>query len=351
MTNGSDDDRNDPANTLRSVGSTLGGWAKRVGKAITEATGPQHPEEVVRALGQAHDLRRSGQYAAAYERLQTQLKARPGDPSLLLSLALTIVEQALVTPDRADVLHLFAEGLGKRSERSPAGPLVEATLHLLRREFDASLDALRRARKLIDELTGSLQPETRFVYHLLTTLAQGRRGRHERALLELHKTRARLPEGTRGPLRQLLLAEGAQVALAAESIDEAIAWLGSETEPPEGSEPDASARTARAYLALALAGRARRPRRDPGAHGRLAGRRARLGRRDLLRKRRRGDEYAAARTHAAADPHQSETQSAAQTRPGAPWQGVDGVRRRRRRRAKHRGGPEQKREGVPSRAA
>ncbi len=253
MTNGSDDDRNDPANTLRSVGSTLGGWAKRVGKAITEATGPQHPEEVVRALGQAHDLRRSGQYAAAYERLQTQLKARPGDPSLLLSLALTIVEQALVTPDRADVLHLFAEGLGKRSERSPAGPLVEATLHLLRREFDASLDALRRARKLIDELTGSLQPETRFVYHLLTTLAQGRRGRHERALLELHKTRARLPEGTRGPLRQLLLAEGAQVALAAESIDEAIAWLGSETEPPEGSEPDASARTARAYLALALA--------------------------------------------------------------------------------------------------
>ena len=260
MTNGSDD-RNDrkaddpqsPANTLRSVGSTLGGWAKRVGKVITEVTGPQQPEEVVRALGQAHDLRRSGQYAAAYERLQTQLKARPGDAGLLLSLALTIVEQALVVPDRADVLHLFAEGLGKRSERNPAGPLVEATLHLLRREFDASLDALRRARKLIDELTGSLQPETRFVYHLLTTLAQGRRGRHERALLELHKTRARLPEGTRGPLRQLLLAEGAQVILAAESIDEAIAWLGSEAEPPEGSEPDASARTARAYLALALA--------------------------------------------------------------------------------------------------
>ncbi len=259
MTNGSDDndrkgdDPQSPANTLRSVGSTLGGWAKRVGKVITEVTGPQQPEEVLRALGQAHDLRRAGQFAPAYERLQAQLKPRPGDPSLLLSLALTIVEQALVVPDRADVLHLFAEGLGKRSERNPAGPLVEATLHLLHREFDASLDALRRARKLIDELTGSLQPETRFVYHLLTTLAQGRRGRHERALLELHKTRARLPEGTRGPLRQLLLAEGAQVALAAESIDEAIAWLASETEPAEGSEPDASARTARAYLALALA--------------------------------------------------------------------------------------------------
>jgi len=263
MTNGSDDsnDGNDnkgddpqsPANTLRSVGNALGGWAKRVGKAITEVAGPQQPEEVSRALGQAHDLRRAGQFAPAYERLQTQLKARPGDASLLLSLALTIVEQGLVVPDRSDVLHLFAEGLGKRSERNPAGPLVEATLHLLRREFDASLDALRRARKLIDELTGSLQPETRFVYHLLTTLAQGRRGRHERALLELHKTRARLPEGTRGPLRQLLLAEGAQVALAAESIDEAIAWLGSETETPDGTEPDASARTARAYLALALA--------------------------------------------------------------------------------------------------
>lgn len=255
MTQGSDDrdDPQSPANTLRSVGSTLGGWAKRVGKVITEVTGPQQPEEVLRALGQAHDLRRAGQFAPAYDRLQTQLKQRPGDPSLLLSLALTIVEQALVLPDRADVLHLFAEGLGKRSERSPAGPLVEAALHLLRREFDASLDALRRARKLIDDLSGSLQPETRFVYHLLTTLAQGRRGRHERALLELHKTRARLPEGTRGPLRQLLLAEGAQVALAAESIDEAIAWLASETEPAEATEPDAAVRTARAYLALALA--------------------------------------------------------------------------------------------------
>ncbi len=259
MTNGSDD-RNDrkgdeppsPGNTLRSVGSALGGWAKRVGKVITEAAGPQQPEEVVRALNQAHDLRLAGQFGAAHERLQVPLKTRPADPSLLLSLSLTLVEQALVVPARADVLHAFAGGLGTRGERNPGTPLVEATQHLLHHEFDASLDALRRARKLLDELTGAQQPEARFVFHLLTTLAQARRGRHERALLELHKTRARLPEGTRGPLRKLLLAEGAQISLAAESVDEAIAWLSSEAEPAAG-EPDDVARTARAYLALALA--------------------------------------------------------------------------------------------------
>lgn len=261
MTNGSDDRNDDPpapATTLRSVGSALGGWAKRVGTLITEVAGPQQPEEVTRALTEARDLRLSGKFSAAHTRLQDPLKARPNDPSLLLSLALTLIEQALVEPARADVLHAFAQGLGKRAERNPAVLLVEATQSLLRREFDASLDALRRVRKPIDDMTGGLQPETRFVFHLLITLAHARRGRHERAQLELHKTRARLPEGTRGPLRQLLLAEGAQISLATESLDEAIAWLGSEAEPAPGDTDDAAARTARAYLALALAAKSDR---------------------------------------------------------------------------------------------
>lgn len=256
MTNGSDDRNDDPpapATTLRSVGSTLGGWAKRVGTLITEVAGPQQPEEVTRALTEARDLRLSGKFSAAHTRLQDPLKARPNDASLLLSLALTLIEQALVEPARADVLHAFAQGLGKRAERNPAVLLVEATQSLLRREYDPSLDALRRVRKPIDDMTGGLQPETRFVFHLLITLAHARRGRHERAQLELHKARARLPEGTRGPLRQLLLAEGAQISLATESLDEAIAWLGSEAEPAPGDTDDAAARTARAYLALALA--------------------------------------------------------------------------------------------------
>ena len=256
MTNGNDDRNDDPpapATTLRSVGSALGGWAKRVGTLITEVAGPQQPEEVTRALTEARDLRLSGKFSAAHNRLQDPLKARPNDPSLLLSLALTLIQQALVEPARADVLHAFAQGLGKRAERNPAVLLVEATQSLLRREFDASLDALRRVRKPIDDMVGGLQPETRFVFHLLITLAHAQRGRHERAQLELHKTRARLPEGTRGPLRQLLLAEGAQISLATESLDEAIAWLGSEAEPAPGDTDDAAARTARAYLALALA--------------------------------------------------------------------------------------------------
>ena len=259
MTNGSDDRPKDdpagPGNTLRSVGSALGGWAKRVGKVITEVAGPQQSEEVSRALTDAHDLRRIGQFAAAHERLQAPIKTRPNDPSLLLSLALTLIEQALVTPARVDVLSAFAEGLGKRGERNPGGALLEAAQHLLRSEFDASLDALRRARKLLDELGGSLQPEARFVHHLLNTLTQAHRGRHERALLELHKTRARLPEGTRGALRRLLIAEGTHISLAAESVDEAIAWLTSEADlgDNQAASPDDDAHSARAYLALALA--------------------------------------------------------------------------------------------------
>lgn len=236
-----------------ALGSVLGGWAKRIGKAISDVAGPQQAEEVTRALGEARDLRSVGQFSAAHERLRDQLRARPNDVSLLLSLALTLVEQALVDPSRADVLHAYVEGLGKRSDRSPGGLLAEAARHLVRDEYDASLDVLRRARKSVEELGSSLQAEARFVLHLLTTLVQARRGRSERALLELHKARARLPEGTRGPLRLLLLAEGARIALAAESLDEAIAWLSSESDPPAGGEPDVGHETARAYLALALA--------------------------------------------------------------------------------------------------
>jgi GTPase Era involved in 16S rRNA processing len=250
----SDEHKDDkPAGALGSVGSALGGWAKRIGKVITDVAGPQQSEEVTRALSDTRELRFAGHFSSAHERLRDQLKARPNDAALLLSLSLTLVEQALVDPSRADVLHAYVEGLGKRSDRSPGGLLAEGARHLLRGEYDASLDALRRARKQVDDLGTNLQPEARFVLHLLTTLVQARRGRGERALLELHKARARLPEGTRGPLRLLLISEGAQIALAAESLDEAIAWLGSESDPPAGSEPDAAHHTARAYLALALA--------------------------------------------------------------------------------------------------
>src|SRR5690606_11189928 len=59
---------------------------------------------------------------------------------------------------------------------------------------------------------------------------QVRRGRFERGLLEFQRARARLPEGTRGPLRALLVREGAQLLLAEDHIDEAIAWLTGEAD-------------------------------------------------------------------------------------------------------------------------
>lgn len=252
-------DAKDKGGAPRSVGTALGGWARRVGSILSELTGPQGPpEEIAKVLQQARELRLAGDYAGSVDRLRDAIKQRPTDPHLRLALALTRVSQVLTgTAHASTLLELAPESTGKQQkERTLPEALVEATTHLLKNEFDAALDQLRRARKLVDDAPEHAAADVRFLHQLLITLLQVRRGRYERALLEFQRARARLPEGTRGPLRALLVREGARLLLAEERSDDALAWLSAESDPGNPAlDVDPATAAARAYLSLALATR------------------------------------------------------------------------------------------------
>lgn len=253
-------DAKDKGGAPRTVGTALGGWARRVGSILSELTGPQGPpEEVARVLQQARDLRLAGEYGAAVDRVREALKQRAADPHLRLSLAITRISQVLTGTAHTSVLLELSEpaATGKQQkERTLPEALVEATTLLLQNNFDAALDHIRRARKLVEEAPEHAAADVRFLHQLLTTLLQVRRGRFERALLEFQRARARLPEGTRGPLRALLVREGARLLLAEERSDDALAWLSAESDPGNPAlDVDAATASARAYLSLALAAR------------------------------------------------------------------------------------------------
>lgn len=249
------EDQNKDKGALRSVGSALGGWAKRFGTILSEVTGSQAPaEEIVRPLATARELYLAGHYSAAVEHLREPLKKRPADPHLRLALALVRVAQVLAEGMNPSVLLELSEATGKKGERNLPEALAEAARQLLRNEFEAALDQLRRVRKLVEDTPEPAVHDARFQVHLITTLLQVRRGRFERGLLEFQRTRARLPEGTRGALRAALIREGAQLLLAEEHLDEAIAWLTGEADAGNAaSDLDLPTQAARAFLAVALA--------------------------------------------------------------------------------------------------
>jgi GTPase SAR1 family protein len=246
--------KDDDKNPLRSMGSALGGWARRVGTILSEVAQQGPPEEVARAISQARELYLAGDHAGAVARLREPLTQRPNDAHLKLAMAITRVAQVLTGGAHLSVLLDLAEPQGKRGERSLPETLAEAARLLMREEFDAALDQLRRGRRLVEDAAEPAIHDARFLLNLLTTLLQVRRGRFERGLLEFQRARARLPEGTRGPLRALLVREGAQLLLAEDHIDEAIAWLTGEADLGNpATDVDQGIAVARAYLAVALA--------------------------------------------------------------------------------------------------
>ena len=65
---------------IRGFGAALGGWARRVGKVITEAAAPDVGSEELRAsLAEITNLRLSGRFSSARERVRTILQDRPRD--------------------------------------------------------------------------------------------------------------------------------------------------------------------------------------------------------------------------------------------------------------------------------
>lgn len=220
-------------NALRSVGAALGGWARRVGKVIAEtAAPPAGAEELKIALAEIAELRLAGRFTAARERLRTILQERPRDLQVVTSYGLTLVAET-ISDGRAPAA--MVELLGELSgfkQRPAIAPIIEAALKQSRQEHDAALDDLRRAQRTLDDLPSTYRGEGRFYVQLLATSAQASRGRYDRALLELHKARASVPEGAQGPIVRRFLREGTAVLLAEDHLDEAIAWLTPLAAPP-----------------------------------------------------------------------------------------------------------------------
>ncbi|MEZ4448572.1 MAG: dynamin family protein [Nannocystaceae bacterium] len=240
---------------LRSVGAALGGWARRVGTIITDATQTSGNEEQRAALAEIAELRLRGRFTSARERLRTLMQERPGDVALTTSFGLTVIAEAIADQRPTPALAELIDGMAKTKSRPAVLPLLEATQRLFRREGDQALDALRRGLRAVEELPQAVRGEARFFLHFLATMAQASRGRYDRALLELHKARASVPEGMSGGLQRRLLLEGVAVLLAEDHLDEAAAWVTplASAEPGEGESIDELTLLARGLLARTVA--------------------------------------------------------------------------------------------------
>ncbi len=252
--------------TLRSFGSTLGGWAKRVGSLITEvSTGqPSIPESVRAPLETIRTLRLRGQFADARVRLERLHKEHPDVPAVTASLGLTLSEQAVLEDIGVGELAELVDALAGQRRKPPFFALLSASRHFVRGQYDDAIDDLRRSLRRLGELPEPLADEYRFFGHLLATMTQARRGRNDRALLELHRARVELPEDAGPAVRQHLMLVGVRIMLSEDHLDEAAAWLrttiSAEPEPRDTSGPSAAdpraintSLTARAWLARTLA--------------------------------------------------------------------------------------------------
>ncbi|MCB9750287.1 MAG: dynamin family protein [Myxococcales bacterium] len=213
--------------TLRSFGSTLGGWAKRVGSLISEvSTGqPTIPEAVRAPLETIRTLRLRGQLTDARVRLERLRKAHPELPAVTASLGLTLALQAVLEDTGFGELNELVESLAGQRRKPPFFPLLSASRRFVRGEHEDAIDDLRRNIRRTGELPEPLADEYRFFGHLLGTMTQARRGRNDRALLELHRARVELPEDAGPTIRQQLMLVGVRIMLAEDHLDEAAAWL------------------------------------------------------------------------------------------------------------------------------
>lgn len=251
---------------IRTMGAALGGWARRLGSRIGEAASAAASaatpnEELRTALVEVKELRSRGLFSAARERLRALQQELPQEAQVVVALGLTLVAETIADQRPPAALSELVEALSQNArlrQRAAISPLLEGALQLARFAPDKALDDLRRAQRTLEEVPTAARPEARFYAHFMATLAQSSRGRNERAVLELYKARASMPEGTAPSITRRLLLEGAAILLAEDQLDEALAWLtplagaASEPEPAgEGAVEGAPIGDARALEALA----------------------------------------------------------------------------------------------------
>ena len=215
----------DASRALRSVGERLGRWGRRFGELVSDVSGrPTLPESLREPLARARRQRIEGDFDGAIDLLRELLPAHPEQPHLRFALGLSLVHALLLGERRLDALADTEQALGVALGEGPRG-LLRATRMLFEGRADHALDELRRAVRELGRLPSSDEGEARFLLHLLAGLAQRKLGYEERALRELQKARARLPEEAGDKLRSRVLEHGVELSLAADQIADAEAWV------------------------------------------------------------------------------------------------------------------------------
>lgn len=217
-----EDDKPVERSPFRNVGQALGGWARRVGALVTDAASPPTiPEALREPLREARAARMRGDHQAAIE----QLRELSNDaPLVLYSLGLSYLYDLASGGRPFKAMTDLEVRLGDRLGRAPA-QLLSGGVRLYESRTEAALDQLRRATVGLDRLPPELEAESRMWLHILTALGELERGHEIRALRELRKARARIPEDVGEPLRTFVLQRGVNLALAADHLDDAEYWL------------------------------------------------------------------------------------------------------------------------------
>lgn len=209
-----------------SVGDALGGWVRRVGELVSEVTGsPPVPDQLKPILMTGREERLGGDISGATERLRRTVQTHADEPHCRLALALTLVHDLI----------LGGRPLKELSEAIDAlqgGPLGEEPVDMLRGALllyqgkpEPALDHLRRAARGTGSIAKEDIPEVQFLTSLLAGLTQLARGEEDRALRELYKAKARLPDALVPHLREVLIQRGVELLLAADEIADAELWL------------------------------------------------------------------------------------------------------------------------------
>ena len=249
-----------PESRRFSVGDALGGWARRVGELVSEVAGsPPIPDTLKPLLIEARKQRMRGDVAPAIERLRDAIKAHPDQPHARLALGLALLHDFVLggrpLKELGDAISFLADGpLG----REPVD-LLRGAHALFSGEPEAALDHLRRASRGTGSIAKDDVPEVSFFVVLLAGLTQLARGEEDRALRELQKARARLPENLGPHLRTRLIREGVELLLAADELADAELWL------LDALSTDQNDRMARDAMARVLAAKGDRI----GAHAML----------------------------------------------------------------------------------
>lgn len=209
----------------RSVGDAIGGFARRVGELIGEVSGQiVIPDGLREPLDRARALRLGGSPDHALGILRTLGEPLSSHALTRFAAGLCHVHDSLHGGRPARALAVLLDELGE--ELGP-GPLqiLRAAHAALEGRHEAALDDLRRASREAARIPDHDQAESRFLIHVLAASAHFALGNEDRTLRELRKAKARIPAEAGASVRHLVLVRGVEHLLAADLLDDAIAWV------------------------------------------------------------------------------------------------------------------------------